>query len=503
MSYIEGDNEQIENNDNSIEEIESINNDNKTKNEKTMNEINNKNESNNIIDNNNEIKDQKNNFKEIYETVNEIKEKDKEEEINNLNNYKNINKENNIKNEKNNIKHKEENERKEINNITNNLLENNMTNIKKNENNNLINSSYSHYSYKPSNYKSLINNDLDLSDTDKFILEKYNKTNNKKYYNYNSYKNDLKEEKIGENNLNKNLFYNRKYEKNCFNECECDFNPNNNYLYNIPKLYSYKTYSLLNKTSLNNYHIPHTQSSIKKGPKYISQFGFGTNIVNYNNNDFYNSISKYKSNDNISKIGKNSFDKTNNSESYNFINLNNPNNLYINDKDIKRDNLNKNNNNIFNYKKEIEKNNLNNNRNNNIFEYDKKIERDNLNNRKNDIEEDFLKKEELCEPYQYQTLIKKNSNLKDYSLINENKKEINNRNYLHDKIISISPTDFYYNTLHDIDFRNIQNTPVKYKPNSFRTYEIDSKNVNIKNNLMSYSSIMRNLILKNKNKYNV
>ena len=83
---------------------------------------------------------------------------------------------------------------------------------------------------------------------------------------------------------------------------------------------------------------------------------------------------------------------------------------------IKKDNLNKNNNNIFNYKKEIEKNNLNNNRNNNIFEYDKKIERDNLNNRKNDIEEDFLKKEELCEPYQYQTLLKKNSNLKDYSL---------------------------------------------------------------------------------------
>ena len=374
---------------------------------------------NNIIsDNNGEIKEEKNNYKIINETKNKNQDNNKKEEEN----YNNLSSNENINDEK--------NSKKEINIIANNLDENNIIDKNKNENNNSIRPSSSHYSYISSNYKSLINNDFNLSD--KFLLEKYNNNNYNKYYNYSFKK-----------YLNKNIGCNNYYQNNISykNKNDCNLNLNNDYLYNIPKVFPSNADNLLKNTSLENYHIPHTQSSMKKGPGYsIYRFDLDRNKKNYDD----------------SLIDKaNNYIFSFNREKYS--NSNCINNSLIYDYDNKR-----------NYK--------------NICNYN--------------IKNEYQKTNELFEPYKYNSTFNKNLNFNE--LIDEDKNKIYYRNNNNNKIIRTSPTDFYYNTIHEI---NTQNIPLKYKTYFPRTYQINSKYEYRNNNLVSNSSIIRNLIYKNKNKY--
>ena len=78
---------------------------------------------------------------------------------------------------------------------------------------------------------------------------------------------------------------------------------------------------------------------------------------------------------------------------------------------------------------------------------------------------------------------------------------MDNRCFYNNRIIRISPTDFYYNTPHEINIQKNENISVCSKPYCSRTYEINSKNDYRNKNLVSHSTIITNLINNNKNKY--
>ena len=588
MNSIEDEeNQPIEIEENIID-IENLNEDSNNKNEQN-DKLDNSNDKNENIKNEEEGENKQNEKFEDYEVGEEEIIEQQNEEINNLtsqekdyhekenekkeenNNNENIN---NIKNDI--IKEKNESEIKELNKI-----DVNTNNEKKNEKNN----SNNYYSYKPSEYKSILLN-TDLTETDKLLLEKYNNNynigdNNINYnydfnkYNYhtidepkssyfspynkcnyygkyqqiysnNIYKNDLnyliknekkdynsfleknylkdndkdknsylsnnqiKDDKIDENenlssinlspklNLTYSILYSKiddnrnnfkmkdydvekEYSNNNFLE-KNNVDLNNKYSYNIPKNYSPRTKNLLKNTSLENYHIPHTQYSYKKKPlsKY-SPFDFDRLKIttNYTNNSS-------NLNNNNNRLDKN----FNQSKELNISKDNSYNNILSSFDDKNKS------------KSIIKENNLENslNHKNNLNDNAKiKI------NQNNEDDNYYKKTIDLLKPYQYnpyKSLLQDNLNLNE-DLIIKQKRRGAFRDENNEIMINTSPTDIYYNTLHSNYIPKTDNKPIKNISYYKKTYQIDSNQdfVNKKNNLLGYSTILTDLMNKNK-KYN-
>ena len=332
-----------------------------------------------------------------------------------------------------------------------------------------------------------------------------------------------------------------------------DFNLNINYSYNISRNSdkNQKNQNLLNNTSLANYHIPHTQSSIIK--KYIP---------NYSIFDFHR-YNNYKSNSssipNINKYSKDiyGYDLQNITNNYNqnmYSNTSQYNNYSINA------NANNNNKSILNY----ESKNVNNANDDSLINNNKKS-LENSNKSSQSIERNekpLIKKVNNSKKLLSNSLSIPKYNSKKYKslLFDEDKKEsfiLDNKNveqyYNHNKyfnksdiqnnlghyenrrdlfhphhcypklnqnkndfiinrkkggafradtkmvIIKSSPSDFYYSTMHKEYIPKTQNIGRKSKTQFSRTYQIDeNKDMNNKKNLLYFSTIRRDLIDKNK-----
>ena len=658
--------------------------------------------------NNSEIK------KEIGDLKDNIKSKNDNENKEKLSNkvIEEKNKENKTDNEKdeeeedNKIENKEIKNKSEINSSQvisgNQSYDNNNNNIKsntelkdedgddaeknnKNKNENIdkdiLSPSYSNISYRPSEYRSILQN-TELTESDKLLIEKYsnyknNKTNvnnndlcdylgfTKKLahnyqtleepksinylskYKYNSIEatpkqylknnllgktksllenenekpktylerknlvindigkdvnfswdnpNDKDDKKIEKKNLEKIIFNNSQIEKDITNSYKSNknddnqdfiknikedysnkrnlnkedkgFNLNINYWYNIPKNFD-KTMNLLNKTSLANYHIPHTQSSIIK--KYIPNYSI-FDFHRYNNYKSTNSssissINKY--NNDIQNIANKSNQNMNNDSQYNNNNNNNKYNVNVNNNNYKSilnyENKNRNNKNtssmINNSYKNLDNTNninkenqsiksnekpfINNSKSipsnslfiqkNNSKKYksllydaekksDKNIEKSFNNNsifNKNDIQNNlgqyyYKDKSVLLQPYQYypfQTIMQDNINQslnQNEDLIIRHRKGGAFRDNIKKVIINSSPSDFYYNTLHQEFIPKTRNIGKRNKPQFSKVYQIDKnkdskdidrdKDMNNKKHLFYFSTIRRDLINKNKSK---
>ena len=285
----------------------------------------------------------------------------------------------------------------------------------------------------------------------------------------------------------------------------------NSLSYNVSKKLPTKVNNLLHDTTLEQYHVPHSQYSIKKKPvTNYSSFDYVKYTINNNyktlepfvndNNDFNKTKKLY----NIpimakSDISSNIIPKTNYSTrrlnlKYNTINNDdNNNNFRINSK-------------TYNTFKYIEKNKDNNTIKSNLYNKNNQNE----NKKENETEYiNYLKKNDTIEPYQYntyQTILQDNTKNNE-DLIIKNKRTGAVKDEREEIVISTSPTDFYYNTLHEEFIPKTKTIPVKtnsYFNRNYQTYQmLQNDDYNTKNkNLFSYSSIMNDLINKNKNKIN-
>ena len=389
-------------------------------------------------------------------------------------------------------------------------------------------------------------NDKDDKKIERKNLEKiiFNNSQNEKDISnsYKSNKNDdnqdfiknLKEDYSNKRNLNKE---------------DKDFNLNINYWYNIPRNLD-KTLNLLNKTSLANYHIPHTQSSIIK--KYIPNYSI-FDFHRYNNyksnSSSISSINKYSNV--IQNIANNSNQNINNDSQYN--NNNNKYNLNVNNNNYKSilnyENKNINNKNTssminISYKSLDNANNIINKENqNNINKINQSIKSNEKsfntnsksipsnslfipkNNSKKyksllyDAEKNSNKNKDksvLLQPYQYypfQTIVQDNINQslnQNEDLIIRHRKGGAFRDNIKEVIINSSPSDFYYNTLHQEFIPKTRNIDRRNKNQFSKIYPIDKykdnkdidrdKDMNNKKHLFYFSTIRRDLINKNKSK---
>jgi len=679
MVSVEDENQQID-----IEEINLENSE-----ENNMNQQSYSGEMNNIeSESKNKMGDLKDNIKSIND--NENKEKlsneaiDEKNKGNKTENAK-IEDEEDNKNENKEIKNKSEINNSQVNNGNQNNDNNNnksntelkdedgddveSNNKNKNENKNILSPSNSNISYRPSEYRSIIQN-TELTDSDKLLIEKYSnyKTNNyniNKYdlhnnlgftkrlahnyqtseepktinylskYKYNSIEatpkqylknnyignsksllenekpktylerknlkindigkdanfswnnlDDKDDKKIEKNNLEKIIFTNTKIEKDITNSFKSnknddnkdfinsskrdysnkrnlnkedeDFNLNINYLYNVSRN-SDKNNNLLNKTSLENYHIPHTQSSIKK--KYMPNYSI-FDFQRYNNyksssstisntnkysNDIQNIDNKLSKNMNNDSENNNNNFNVNNNNNYKSI-LNYKNNKHINsflnnNKSLDSINniINKENQNIINKLNQSLKSNektfLNKSNNSKsipssslfipksnskkykslLFNAEKKsssiYENKNNNNIQNSLGQYYNKnRSELLQPYQYypfQTIFQDNLNQnQNEELIIRHRKGGAFRDDIKEVIINSSPSDFYYNTLHQEFIPKTKNIGRKIKPQFLKVYQIDKnkgnqnrdKDLNNKKLLFYFSTIRMDLVNKNKSK---
>ena len=392
------------------------------------------------------------------------------------------------------------------------------------------------------------------------------------------YKADIK---IGRNNSEKILFNNSPFErdiinlyksnKNDDNQClikslKRDFSNKNNlkkenedfklnftYSFNISRNPD-KNRNLLSNTSLTNYHIPHTQSSIMN--KYMP---------NYSIFDFHRYMN-YKSNStsipNINKYNKEFYNYENKSITNNYHqNMNNNDTRFINNNNNSNYNVNADNNNykcVLNYEyKNLNNDNINSiihNTNKSLDKNNNKINKENQNNMNKSNqsiqgnENPFINKitnpkrfssnslsipkynskkyksllfdddkkdgfisdnknsaknfnNKLFQPnqnYPFQNNLNKNQN---YDFITRNKiGEAFRNDKKEDKKIS-SPSDFYFNTLNQKYIPKTQIVGRNSRPQFLRTYQIDeNKDMNNKKLLFYFSTIRRDLIDKNKRK---
>jgi hypothetical protein len=275
--------------------------------------------------------------------------------------------------------------------------------------------------------------------------------------------------------------------------------------YNVSKKFP----NLLQNTTLEQYHVPRTQYSIKKSPSFEASNYSPFDYVKYKINNDYKTIEPIL-NDN------NDINETKNTNVYNtlrttrsFVGNNKHNdttrklNLKCNTIDYDKDNDNNNiniNSKTFNNYKYIEKNK---NKNENNLDY-----KNNPNKNKNAFRYNyFRKKNNEIEPYHYntyRTILEDNSKNNDDIIIKNNRTGAV-KDEKDEIIISTSPTDFYYNTLHEDYIPKTATIPKKSNSCFNRVYPMLSNNdcnSRNKNNLFSYSSIMAELIHKNKNKNN-
>ena len=157
------------------------------------------------------------------------------------------------------------------------------------------------------------------------------------------------------------------------------------------------------------------------------------------------------------------------------------------------------------FKNENKSTNINNNLDNNLKNNDIKKENNiNTNNKElsnteminnNQIEEKSdIKKEEKNNDSQTNPNNNKNINIK-------NKKEHNIKNKT-EIIINRSPSDIYYNTLHEEYLPKKEENQFNSNQSVYRTYEIDtSKYDDNKSSLLGHSLIFNDLMAKNRNYY--
>ena len=140
---------------------------------------------------------------------------------------------------------------------------------------------------------------------------------------------------------------------------------------------------------------------------------------------------------------------------------------------------------------------------------------------KNDIQNNlgqyyYKDRSELLQPYQYypfQTIFQDNLNQnQNDDLIIRHRKGGAFRDNIKEVIINSSPSDYYYNTLHQEFIPKTRNIGRRNKPQISKVYQIDKnkenqererdrdKDMNNKKHLFYFSTIRRDLISKNKSK---
>jgi len=373
-------------------------------------------------------------------------------------------------------------------------------------NNNLLNHSNNHYSYKPSEYKSLLINNQ-LSENDKLLLEKYNNIN------YNNYKFDNKNINNHLDNINK-FSYNYQIFDNPKSSSISYINKNNindkKYLLNPNEYINTKTYLERNNLKVNDiakdkninlYDNEINDEKIYKNKPYPMKKSYSYQSFIKNNNPIYSS------NDNNINNNNNNFNLNysyNISKLYPTQTLNIAQNTTLENYHIPhtQSSLRKKSNyeySPFNFQRHRTNNNYNNissflsnDNNTNTNHYLNKI-----NSNQYRLYSSDIKNNNILNYYQNQTLFKNNININE-DIIRKNKYKGAKKDDLNEILISSSPTDYYYNTLHKEFVPKTQNIPIQFK--SFLTYEIDSKNdYKSKNNMINHSKIMSDLINRNKN----
>ena len=322
------------------------------------------------------------------------------------------------------------------------------------------------YNYHPSSYNSLLGK-RELDTNTRKILEKYKHDND-----------------IINDDYKKKLTYD--YFKNCSNPC---YNNNNyptfnKYKYNQPE----KNYLLNNDCSNRNeiyqrptncnYTYTYSIQSLKNRNDYNSKNNCPDNLLKntkYENCYMPNSQSNYNYNNN------NNFTYQKYFKNERIADLNNKMENNIKNNDIKKGN------NIIPINKELSYSKMNNNINNNniniIRENNKKpqaIPKNNSDNFNNLSNNNY------------------NNNMSNY---NQNKRDDGIMKKT-EVITNRSPSDIYYNTLHEDYLPKKEDNQFNYNPRIYRTYEIDtSKYGENKNSLFSHSLIMNDLKEKNRNYY--
>ena len=637
MTSVEEENKKIDIDEIDLVNLDEKNNSNQQNNSEEMNNIETENKKEKSIEDINENKEKKEILSNENDEKNNEKEKAKDEDEDGKD-YKSVNKEIKNKSEIKSSQVNSGNQNHDNNNKSDKELKNDV-NIdiekeSKNKNEKMLKDalspSYSKISYRPSEFRSILQN-TELSESDKLLLEKYTNykrnsfkiknndlSNNLSFikrltYNYQNseepktlnclskYKNNTIEanprqylnnnyirnsktlleyenekpktylernnliindigkdfnfpwdnidykpdKKIGRNNSEKILFTNSLFErditnsyklnknaynqdyiknlkgdfsnKNDLNKGNEDFKLNFNYSYNISRNPD-KNSNLLNKTSLINYHIPHTQSSIMK--KYMPNYSiFDFHRYNYNqnmnNNDAqYNNNCKMNDNNSNYKCVLNYENKNLNNTNTNYI-INNKNKSL--DKNIIK--INQENQNSTNKINQSIKGNenpfINKITNSKRFSSNSSIPKYNSKKYKSLLFNDDKKgsfisnnkntaknfNNKLFQPYQnysFQNNLNKNPK---YDLIIRNKKGGAFRDDKKEIKKNSSPSDFYYNTLHHGYNPKTQYIGRNSKPQFSKTYQIDeNKELNNRKNLFYFSSIRRDLIDKNKRK---
>jgi len=369
-----------------------------------------------------------------------------------------------------------------INNNMNDINTENKSQIKKDN----INNNY-RYNYQPSKYNSLLDK-KELGPDDRKILEKYNN-------NY-DYKSRLTYDYFNNYPCYNNYQSSNKYKYNSL----CDYPTRNNYLLNND--YSKPTYLERNNLGIQDYakDVPSYKKNNYQRPLNFTytyclqtskdKYDYGlkkdypdnllqnTKLENYYNP---NSTSKYQyqryfKNESLENDKKNENNIANS-------NLSNENNININT-NINRE--------AENQLSKSESNNINNSNDNNIAEEKPKVKEETYIN--NNYIPQNIPKSGL---YHYNTTSNKNYINNINNNYSQNIKEDMNNNKS-EIIINRSPSDYYYNTLHEEYFpKKEEEAPIKNN-RIYRTYEIDSsKYDDNQNSLFCHSSIINDLKRKN------
>ena len=279
-------------------------------------------------------------------------------------------------------------------------------------------------------------------------------------------------------------------------------NNNNDYYYlnNMSYNVSKKFPNLLQNTTLEQYHVPRTQYSIKKSPSFEAKNYSPFDYVKYKIKNDYKTIEPILNDNNDINETKNTnvYKALRTTRSFVGNNKNNDNTRKLNLKYNTLDYDNNNDNNNININSKTFKN-----KNENNLDY-----KNNPNKNKNAFKYNYFRnKNNEIEPYHYntyRTILEDNSKNNDDIIIKNNRTGAV-KDEKDEIIISTSPTDFYYNTLHEDYISKTATIPKKNNSCCNRVYPMFSNNdcnSRNKNNLFSYSSIMAELIHKNKNKNN-
>ena len=308
-----------------------------------------------------------------------------------------------------------------------------------------------------------------------------------------------------------------------YNNFKSDSSPISNINKYSNDINSYDIQNIANKSNQNmnndsqyNHHVNANNNNYKSILNYENK-NINININNKNTNSIINNNDKSLDNNNIiiNKENQNIINKSNQSIKGNekpfTNNINNSSSIPSNSLFIPKNKSKRYKSLLFNDEKKSS------------FISDNKTIEKSLNNNsyfdKSDIQNNFGKnyyknKSEFLQPYQYlpfQTIFQDNLNQnQNDDIIIKHRKGGAFRDDIKEVIIYSSPSDFYYNTLHQEFVPKTQNIGKKIKHQFSKVYRIDKnkdiqdrdrdKDINNKKYLFYFSTIRRDLINKNKSK---